>query len=65
MTRAEIFEKKQFINIADLQTIFDCGLNTAHKIMREIKAKSDSLKIKGKVTVKDFEIWFNGKNEAQ
>lgn len=65
MTRAEIFEKKQFINIADLRNIFDCGLSTAQRLMREIKTKSDSLKIKGKVTVKDFEIWFNGKKEIR
>ena len=63
MSKEEILTKQQFLTIADLQKIFDCGLSSAQKIMREIKTKSDSLKIKGKVTVKDYEIWFNGKKE--
>ena len=61
MTKVEILKEQQFLSVADLQKIFDCGLNSAYKIMREIKAISDSLKIKGKVTVKDYEIWFNGR----
>lgn len=61
MTKAEILTEQQFITVADLQKIFDCGLSSALRIMREIKARSDSLKIKGKVTVKDYEIWFNGR----
>lgn len=64
MTKVEILTTQQFLTIADLQKVFDCGLSSAQKIMREIKAKSDSLKIKGKVTVKDYENWFYGK-EAQ
>lgn len=63
MTKVEILTQQQFLTIADLQKVFDCGLSSAYKIMREIKTISDSLKIKGKVTVKDYEIWFNGKKE--
>ena len=64
MTKVEILTERQFLTIADLRQAFDCGRNTAERLMREIKAKSDIAKLKGKVTVTDYEIWFNGK-EAQ
>ncbi|MDE6442367.1 MAG: hypothetical protein K2L12_06430 [Clostridia bacterium] len=66
MTKVDILTDRQFLNTADLQKIFDCGTCTAQRIMREIKAKSDIAKLKGKVTVTDYEAWYNGKcQEAQ
>ena len=68
MTKVEILTKQQFLTVADLQKVFDCGRCTATRVMREIKAKSDIAKIKGKVTVTDYDVWFNGKKpikEAQ
>ena len=64
MTKVEILTERQFIKVADLQQAFDCGRSTAERLMREIKSKSDIAKIKGKVTVTDYEIWFNGKTQA-
>jgi len=39
--------------------IYDCGYNVAFRIMREIKAVSDIMKVKGKVTLSDYERWYN------
>lgn len=64
MTKVEILTERQFLTIADLRKVFDCGQNAAERLMREIKAKSDIAKLKGKITVTDYEIWFSGK-EAQ
>ena len=63
MTKVEILTNRQFISTADLEKIFDCGTCTAQRIMREIKAKSDIAKLKGKVTVANYETWYNGKQE--
>ena len=64
MTKVEILTERQFLTTTDLKTVFACGRNTAERLMREIKAKSDIAKIKGKITVTDYEIWFKAK-EAQ
>lgn len=63
MTKVEILTERQFLTTADLRKVFDCGRNTAERLMREIKAKSDIAKIKGKITITDYEIWFVGKKE--
>lgn len=63
MTKVEILTERQFLTTADLKTVFSCGRNTAERLMREIKATSDIAKIKGKITVTDYEIWFSGKEE--
>ena len=63
MTKVEILTNRQFISTAYLEKIFDCGTCTAQRIMREIKAKSDIAKLKGKVTVTNYETWYNGKQE--
>ena len=63
MTKVEILTNRQFLSISDLQKIFDCGICTAQRIMREIKAKSDIAKLKGKITVTDYDVWYNGRNQ--
>ena len=63
MTKVEILPGRQFLTTADLRKAFDCGRNTAERLMREIKAKSDIAKIKGKITVTDYEVWFAGRKE--
>lgn len=65
MTKVEILTERQFLSIADLRRIFDCGRCSAERIMREIKAVSNIAKLKGKVTVTDYEIWFNGRKEVE
>lgn len=61
MTKVEILTERQFLTTEDLRKAFDCGKSTAQKVMREIKAKSDIAKIKGKITITDYEIWYRGK----
>lgn len=65
MTKVEILTNRQFLSIADLMQVFDCGRSSAERVMREIKAVSDIAKLKGKVTVTDYDRWFNGKKEVE
>lgn len=64
MTKVEILTDRQFLDTADLMKVFDCGRNSAQRVMREIKAVSDIAKLKGKITVADYDNWFNGKKEV-
>lgn len=64
MTKAEILTERQFLDVEDIRTAFDCGRSKAQSIIREIKSVSDIAKIKGKVTVTDYEKWFNGTKEV-
>lgn len=59
MEKAELMKSHQYITVKDLEQIFDCSRGSAQRIMRQIKAYSDSLRIKGKVTTTDYEAWFN------
>jgi len=59
MTKEELFNNAQYLSIKDLMRIYDCGYNVAFRIMREIKAVSDIMKVKGKVTLSDYERWYN------
>ena len=53
---------KRFYSVADIEQMFCCGRNKASQIIREIKAYSNSLPIRGKVLVTDFEVWYNRPN---
>lgn len=64
MTKVEILTGHQFLSVSDIQTVFNCGRSKAQSIIRGIKAVSDIAKIKGKVTVTDYERWFNGVKEV-
>lgn len=59
MTKEELFNNAQYLSIKDLMRVYDCGYNVAFRIMREIKAVSDIMKVKGKVTLSDYERWYN------
>ena len=59
-TRAK--QEKRFYSVADIEQMFSCGRNKASQIIREIKAYSNSLPIRGKVLVTDFEVWYNRPN---
>lgn len=60
MTREELLNSPQYLGISDVEKMFDCGTNRAIKIMREIKSKSDTLGVKGKCTMTDYEKWYKG-----
>lgn len=64
MTKVEILTRPQFLNVADIMKAFDCSRGKAQSIIRGIKSVSDIAKIKGKVTVTDYEKWFNGVKEV-
>ena len=51
--REEIFSK-EILTVDDITKLFECGLTTAYKIIREIKAKFDRLKISGIIHVQDY-----------
>lgn len=59
MNLEDLFTTKQYINIPDLQKLFDCGRDKATQIMRSIKRVSDTTLTKGKCTLADFELWYN------
>ena len=63
MTKVEILTERQFLNVADIMKVFDCGRDKAYSIIRGIKSVSDIARIKGKVTITDYEKWFNGKEQ--
>ena len=58
MTIQEILEKEVF-NIEDIQVIFQCGKSTGYKIIRDIKAISNRVKLSGRVHKKDYEDYIN------
>lgn len=64
MTKVEILTNRQFLDTADIMKAFDCGRSKAQSIIRGIKAVSDIARIKGKVTVTDYESWYYGKKEV-
>lgn len=51
--------EKTYLDYLDIMNLFGCGKDRARAIIRSIKAKSDTLKLKGKVTRVDFEVWYN------
>lgn len=58
MTKEELMTTSQFLDKYDIMNIFKCGSDRAMAIIRGIKSVSDTLKLKGKVTLVDYEIWY-------
>mgnify|MGYP007002644732 CR=1 FL=1 len=52
-------EKKLFYDYLDIMEMFEEGKDRAYAIIRSIKTCSDIMHISGKVTVSDFDKWFN------
>lgn len=55
---AEILQQEVF-NVNDIEMLFKVKSGKAYKIMREIKAHSDRLKIGGRIHRKDYEDYIN------
>ena len=51
--RKEMFSK-DFLTVADIQELLGLDYQTAAKIMRNIKRKSNRLDIRGKIHVQDY-----------
>lgn len=60
MTKEELMSRAQYLDVYDIMKMYDCGKNQAYAKIREIKAVSDIFKVRGKVTVTDYERWYNG-----
>lgn len=61
MTKDELYENAQYLDVADMMTLFECGRDKAKAIIRLIKEVSDIANIKGKVTISDYFKWYSGK----
>lgn len=59
MDAKTILETKEVLNVKDIEVIFACGQSLAYKILREIKANSDRIKLSGRVHVKDYFDYIN------
>lgn len=59
MTKEELMSRAQFLDVADIMKLFACGRDSAYKKLREIKSVSDILGVRGKVTITDYEAWYN------
>ena len=60
--REKIFSK-EYISIEDMQNLLGLTYQDAAKIIRDIKRKSDRLKIRGKVHMQDYFDYFGIKAE--
>ncbi len=53
-------ENKEYLNVADIQKLFGCGVNKAAAIIRCIKDYvPNPLPLRGKVLVTEYEAWKN------
>lgn len=52
------YGKKLYFDKDDIMRMFNCSESKAYAIIRSIKSVSDSLKIRGRVTLADFERWY-------
>lgn len=50
-------KKPAYVKVSDIMETYDCGRDTAYKIIREIKKYRDRLKIKGRVLYADWAEW--------
>ena len=56
--REQIFAK-EYLDVNDFMCLFGIGLPSAYKLMREIKRKTDRLKISGRVHIQDYFEYFD------
>ena len=59
MSKDELMNRAQFLDVQDIMKLFACGRGVAYKRIQEIKAVSDILRLRGKVTISDYEAWYN------
>lgn len=52
-------EEKLFYDYIDIMNMFQVSRDKAYAIIRSIKTCSDIMHISGKVTVSDFDKWYN------
>ncbi len=57
-------EEKLFYDYIDIINMFQASRDKAYSIIRSIKTCSDIMHISGKVTVSDFDKWYNMPRQA-
>ena len=60
-----IEERKEIITVRDMMEMLDCSYDTACKRLREVKAVSNLLDLRGKVHRKDWERYLNRFNNSE
>lgn len=58
MDKQQIFNTPQYLDKYDIQRIFSVGISKAESIMRAIKAVAGDKLGKGKVTITEYQIWY-------
>lgn len=58
-------EEKFYYDVYDIMRMFGVGRCKAYDLLAEIKVVSNSLPVAGKVTIADFQAWFNRPLEKQ
>ena len=56
--------EKLYLDYRDIQCLFGCGKNKAYEIIQSVKVVSNTLKIKGKITRKDLDVWIEQRGES-
>lgn len=51
--------EKQILTRNEIAEMLNIGISNANKIMREIKAVSDTLRISGLVHIQDYQFWLD------
>lgn len=59
MTKQELLKTPQFLDKIDIMKMFDCCEPKALSLIRSIKSVSDRAGLKGKVTITDYNEWYN------
>lgn len=54
-----LIQTQQFLDWKDIQRMYQCGRNKALSLIRSIKSVSDIAELQGKVTISDYEAWYN------
>lgn len=59
VTKEELMSTKQYLNKEDIMKMLDICEDKAYKVIRSVRAYSDSLDISGRVLVSDYVAWVN------
>lgn len=60
--RADLFSQES-LSVKEIQELYGFSYSSASKLVGKIKAKSDRLGIRGRVHIKDYELYFGSSPE--
>lgn len=58
-------ENKIIYTTKDISIMFSCSLDTARKIIREVKSISNILNMKGRILKEDLDLWMAYRKSIQ